>query len=96
MMVDSSSPSHADTSETKTTALPQSDKQTLNHITDSNEDKELARIPFYNGETNIYAWLIAIKSVFIDLKYDESTWMNKAKYYLLDHAAQFAYIHESF
>jgi hypothetical protein len=68
-----------------------SQSQSLNHLTDENE-KELARIPYYNGKTNIYAWLIAVKSVFIDLKFDESNWANKAKYYLLDHAAEFIYI----
>ncbi|CAF3099005.1 unnamed protein product [Rotaria sp. Silwood2] len=71
-----------------------SQTQPINHSINSNEDKELARIPYYNGNTNIYAWLTAIKSAFIDLNYDESTWANKAKYYLLDHAAQFVYVND--
>jgi hypothetical protein len=100
-----SPPIHADTKETKV-ALPlilenqttitdtASQLQSSNLLPDNNEDKELSRIPYYNGKSNIYAWLMAIKSVFIDLKYDEDTWANKAKYYLLDDAAQFAYIND--
>lgn len=74
------------------TTLPQ--VKTSNHATVNNDCKELARIPHYNGKTNIYAWLTAVKSVFIDLKYDETTWANKAKYYLSDHAVQFVYLHD--
>ncbi|CAF3800904.1 unnamed protein product, partial [Rotaria sordida] len=95
-----------DATETKMIASAEPDNQMLisiptssqaqltNHSIHNNEDKELARIPYYNGKTNIYAWLTAIKSVFIDLKYDESSWANKAKYYLLDHAAQFVYVND--
>ncbi|CAF1366701.1 unnamed protein product [Didymodactylos carnosus] len=74
----------------KTSVIP-FHAQPQTHSTNNNDAKELARIPYYNGTTNIYAWLTAIKSVFIDLQYDETTWANKAKYYLLDHAAQFVY-----
>ncbi|CAF3580804.1 unnamed protein product [Rotaria sp. Silwood1] len=95
-----------DAKETKITTLPELDSHTsntmtitpqalsTNHLMNNNEDRELARIPYYNGKTNIYAWLTAIKSVFIDLKYDESSWANKAKYYVLDHAAQFVYVND--
>ncbi|CAF3685878.1 unnamed protein product [Rotaria sp. Silwood1] len=104
--IGSSSLISTDAKETKIITLPELDTHTSNtvtvppqtlstyHLMNNNEDKELARIPYYNGKTNIYAWLMAIKSVFIDLKYDESSWANKAKYYLLDHAAQFVYVND--
>ncbi|CAF3637281.1 unnamed protein product [Rotaria sp. Silwood1] len=104
--IGSSSLISTDGKETNIIALPELDRHTSNtmtvppqtlstyHLMNNNEDKELARIPYYNGKTNTYAWLTAIKSVFIDLKYDESTWANKAKYYLLDHAAQFIYVND--
>ena len=80
--------------QTLTPAISESRIQSSNHLIDNNEDKELARIPYFNGKANIYAWLMAVKSVFIDLKYDENTWANKAKYYLLDHAAQYVYLND--
>lgn len=84
-----------DTNEATLTLLPETVNQTLiNNVLNINEDKELSRIPYYNGTTNIYSWLTAIKSVFVDLKYDEAMWTNKAKYYLLDSAAQFVYIND--
>lgn len=80
--------------QTLTPATNESQIRSSNHLVDSNEDKELGRIPYFNGKANVYAWLMAVKSVFIDLKYDENTWANKAKYYLLDHAAQYVYLND--
>ncbi|CAF1022616.1 unnamed protein product [Rotaria magnacalcarata] len=77
------------------TVLPEIINQaSLNSTSNVNEDKELARISYYNRTTNIHSWLTAIKSIFIDLKYGETMWANKAKYYLLDLAAQFVYIND--
>ncbi|CAF0918157.1 unnamed protein product [Rotaria sordida] len=96
---DSASSIQTDITETKIAASQQvndqSQSQSPSHPTNINEDRELARIPYYNGKTNIYSWLIAIKSVFIDLEYDETTWANKAKYYLSDDAAQFVYLNDN-
>ncbi|CAF1285024.1 unnamed protein product [Rotaria magnacalcarata] len=93
--ITSSSFISTDTTEATMTVLPEIINQaSVNNTSNINEDKELARISYYNGTTNIYSWLTAIKSVFIDLKYDETMWANKAKYYLLDLAAQFVYIND--
>jgi len=104
--IDSSPSTHGEITDTKTGTLSQLENQTIttsntvpqfqstNHFKGNHEDKELNRIPYYNGKTNIFAWLIAVKSIFVDLKYDEDTWTNKAKYYLLDHAAEFAYLND--
>ncbi|CAF2803609.1 unnamed protein product [Rotaria sp. Silwood2] len=70
--------------EIKMAVLPELDNQTLktimtllpiqstNHSINNKEDKVLVRIPYYNRKTNIYVWLTAIKSVFMNLEYYES------------------------
>ena len=104
--IDSSPSSFPNTLGTKMTVQPELENQILTTTTtvsqvqpkvpstNNNEHKDLARIPYYNGKTNIYAWLTAIKSVFVDLNYNASTWANKAKYYLLDDAAHFVYVND--
>ena len=83
--IDSSPSSFPNTLGTKMTVQPELENQILTTTTtvsqvqpkvpstNNNEHKDLARIPYYNGKTNIYAWLTAIKSVFVDLNYNAST-----------------------